>query len=237
MAGHNKWSQIKHKKAKEDSKRGKIFTRLSKEITVAAREGGGDPAGNARLRALLEKARDANMPAENTQRAIKKGTGELPGAQYEELMYEGYGPHGVAIIVETLSDNRNRTVADLRRLFSKGGGSIAEGGAVRWMFAKKGVVRAAGEVSEEQLFDLLANTDIDDLHCEENLCCITCSPKEMSAVQKLLAGANLTIESAEIEWVPSSTAELDESDADKVLQLLSTLQDLDDVKSVYTSLG
>lgn len=177
------------------------------------------------------------MPLENAQRAIKKGTGELPGAQYEELTYEGYGPHGVAIIVETLSDNKNRTVSDLRRIFSSRSGSLAEGGAVSWMFEQKGVVRATGTINEEELFEILADEEVDDLHCDDNLCCVTCPPKALETVKKIITQANLTIESAELEWVPKNTTALEEAQSNQVVQLLSALDDHDDVKSVYTSLG
>lgn len=237
MSGHNKWSQIKHKKAKEDSKKGKAFTKLTKEITVSARLGGGDPAGNAQLRNLLEKSRLINMPIENAQRAIKKGTGELPGMQYEAYLYEGYGPNGIAILVETLSDNKNRTVAEMRSIFQKAGGSLAEGGAVSWMFHKKGVIRAAGTLSEDIILERLLDFEIDDIDCTDNICCVTCDPRALDGVRKIIENLGLTIESAELEWVPQNTATISEGESDKVLALLATLDDHDDVKNVYTNLA
>jgi len=237
MAGHNKWSQIKHKKAKEDSKRGAAFTKLIREITVVAREGGSDPASNARLRALLEKGREINMPIENAQRAIKRGTGELPGTIYEECVYEGYGPNGIAVIIETLTDNKNRTVADLRHIFVKHAGNLAESGAVGWMFEKKGVVRAAGTISEDNLLEKLIDFDVDDVTCQEALCNITCNPKAITSIKNAATDAGLKVESAEIEWVPKDAVTIPDDKVNKALALLSALQDHDDVKNVYTNLA
>jgi len=237
MAGHNKWSQIKHKKAKEDAKRGQAFTKIIKEITVAAREGGGDPAGNARLRGLLEKSREINMPIENAQRAVKRGTGELPGTIYEEYTYEGYGPNGIAIVIETLTDNKNRIVADLRHIFVKNNGNLAESGAVSWMFAKKGVVRAAGSITEDTLLEKLLDFDVDDVSCQEALCSVTCDPKALSLVKDAISTEGLTVESAEIEWVPQNVVSIPDDQVNKALALLSALQDHDDVKNVYTNLA
>src|SRR5579871_4775380 len=216
MSGHSKWSTIKHKKAKEDAKRGKAFTKLIKEITVAARMGGGDPNGNPRLRLLLEKGKEINMPQDNTMRAIKKGTGELPGAQYEECMYEGYGPNGIAVIVDSLTDNKNRMAAEMRRLFSSNQGSLGETGSVNWMFEKLGVVRAEGSgVSEEQLLDTLLNYDINDIETGENFFAIYCDPKSLERVKQAVAGTGLKIESAQLEWVPKSTLSLPPEKAEK----------------------
>jgi len=237
MAGHNKWSQIKHKKAKEDAKRGKAFTKLIKEITVAAREGGGDPASNARLRMLLEKGKEINMPIENAQRAIKRGTGELPGAVYEEHVYEGYGPNGIAVMIETLTDNKNRTVADLRRIFTKNAGNLAESGAVGWLFEKRGVIRANGNVSEDTLLEQLLEFDVDDVTCQENICTVSCPPKALSSIKKAITDAELTVESAEIEWLPKDMISIPDNQVNKALALLSALQDHDDVKNVYTNLA
>jgi len=237
MAGHNKWSQIKHKKAKEDAKRGQAFTKIIKEITVAAREGGGDPAGNARLRSLLEKAREINMPIENAQRAVKRGTGELPGAVYEECLYEGYGPNGIAVLIEVLTDNRNRAVAELRHIFVKNSSNLAEEGAVSWMFEKKGVVRATGDISEDELLEKLLDFDVDDVSCQENLCNITSNPRALSVIQDAVTASGLTVESAEIEWVPKDVVAIPDDKVNKALALLSALQDHDDVKNVYTNLA
>ncbi len=238
MSGHNKWSQIKHKKAKEDAKRGKAFTKLIKEITVVAREGGGDPAANARLRTLLEKAKEINMPQENITRAIKRGLGELPGARYEEFVYEGYGPFGIAIIVDTLSDNKNRTVADLRKIFTKGGGNLAEGGAVSWMFEKLGVVRATGKnINEESLLETLIDFDIHDIRHNNDLFSVFCNPKSLDVVKKTAEELGLHVESSEMEWVAKNTTDLDEKQTGKALDMLAALQEHDDVKNVYTNLS
>ena len=238
MAGHNKWSQIKHKKAKEDAKRGKAFTKLIKEITVAARAGGGNPDNNAHLRTLLEKAKEINMPQENVIKAIKRGTGELPGVNYEEFTYEGFGPHGIAIIVETLSDNKNRTVAELRRLFSSKGGNLREGGSVSWMFEKIGVIRGTTQqITEDELLEQLLTFDIKDLQHDGNFFSIFCEPKSLEIVKEAVKETNLHIESAQLEWIAKTTTTLDEKNSNIALQFLSTLQDHDDVKNVYTNLS
>ena len=237
MAGHNRWSQIKHKKAKEDAKRGKAFTKLIKEISVAARAGGGNPDSNAHLRTLLEKARDINMPQENSVKAIKRGTGELPGVNYEEFSYEGFGPNGIAIIVETLSDNKNRTVAELRRLFSSKGGNLGEGGSVSWMFEKMGVIRGTTQqVTEDELLEQLLAFDIQDLRHDGNFFSVFCEPKSLEIVKEAVKEAGLHIESTQLEWVAKTTTTLDEKKSNTALEFLSTLQDHDDVKNVYTNL-
>lgn len=235
MAGHNKWSQIKHKKAKEDSKRGKAFTKIIKEITLAARMGG-DPAGNPRLRALLEKARELNMPIDNAARAIKRGTGELPGIHYEEYTYEGYGPHGVAVMVETLSDNKNRTVGELRRIFSSNGGNLAETGAVSWMFEKVGVIRATGAITEDALLEHLMEFDIKDIRYDDHIFSIYCDLKSLELIKQKVKDLGMQVESAEPEWVAKNTIDLSEQDTEKTVTLLSTLQDHDDVQNVYANL-
>ncbi len=238
MAGHNKWSQIKHKKAKEDSKRGYAFTKLIKEITAAARAGGGDPAGNPRLRVLLEKAKEINMPIDNSNRAIKRGTGELPGVNYEELMYEGYGPGGIAVIMETLSDNKNRTVASLRHLFSKMGGSLADSGAVSWMFEKQGVIRGTGQsVTEDDLIEALMEYDIKDIRNDDGLFSIICDPKQLDVVKAAAIKAGVTVENAALEWVAKTQTELESATETKALDFLSALQDHEDVQNVYTNLA
>lgn len=238
MAGHSKWANIKHKKAALDAKRGKIFTKLSKEITVAARTGGGDPAGNPRLRLLVDKARSVNMPMDNVTRAIKKGTGELPGAAYEAHLYEGYGPNGIAVIVETLTDNKNRTVADLRRLFTKGGGSLAEGGAVSWMFKHMGVIRMTGDnLSEDTLLEALIEFDIDDISQNEKIVTIICNPKSLEGVKEALKNSEHSVENAELEWVATNTTNLPDEQAEKAVEFLSDLEELDDVQDVYTNLA
>ncbi len=237
MSGHNKWSQIKHKKAKEDAKRGKAFTKLIKEHTVAAREGGGDPAANARLRQLMDKAKDINMPQENVARSIKRGTGELPGVNYESYIYEGYGPFGIAVMIETLTDNKNRTVADLRHSFTKGSGTLGEAGSVSWMFKKMGVVRGTGSMSEDELFEAMLAYDITDLKNDDNFFSIFSDPKSLEVIKKAAQEAGLKIDSAEQEWVAHNTIKLDDAQTEKAVEFLSTLQDHDDVQNVYTNLA
>jgi len=239
MSGHSKWSTIKHKKAKEDAKRGKTFTKIIREITVAAREGGGDPDANASLRLIIEKAKQANMPQDNIIRAIKKGTGELAGgAAYQPFTYEGYGPHGVAVMVDTLSDNKNRTVSDLRHLFTKMGGSLAETGAVSWMFDHKGVIRAVGKISEDELLEKLLDYDVDDVALEDGMFTVTCAMSELDKVKKALESFGLTIESADLEWVAKNQIAIEGEDKEEsVVAFLGKLDDLDDVQNVFANLG
>lgn len=237
MAGHSKWANIKHKKAKEDAKKGKAFTKIIKEITVAARESGGNPDLNPRLRLLLEKGKEANMPLENALRAIKKGTGELPGVNYEEYTYEGYAPCGIAIMVDALTDNKNRTIAEFRRLFSENGGTLGESGSVSWMFEKLGVVNATGTMSEDDLLEHLIEYDIKDIQIDENNYSIYSDGKSLALVKAAVEKAGLKIESAGLEWVPKTTTELQEAQTDKVLTFLSEVQDHEDVTNVYTNLG
>lgn len=238
MSGHSKWSTIKHKKAKEDSKRGKIFTKLIREITVAAREGGGDPSGNARLRLIIEKSKAVNMPLDNITRAIKKGTGELDGANYEAFTYEGYGPHGTAVVVETLSDNKNRTVSDLRHVFTKMGGNLAETGAVAWMFEQKGVIHAETSLGEDELIEKLLDYNIDDVELEDGTVTITCKKQDLDSLKKSVEGLGIKVESAQTEWVPKNSVPLtDETQEEKVIKLLESLDDLDDVQNVYANIS
>ncbi len=239
MSGHSKWATIKHKKAKEDAKRGKVFTKFIREITVAAREGGGDLAGNARLRLIVEKAKAVNMPQDNIMRAIKKGSGELEGGvHYEASTYEGYGPSGVAVMVEVLSDNKNRTVSDLRHLFTKMGGNLAENGAVSWMFERKGVIRATGSLSEDQLLEKLLEYSVDDIRSDENVYTITCASQALDTIKKILEGEGFKIEVAQLEWVAKNTVSLDDAvQEDVVYKFLETLDDLDDVQNVYANLS
>jgi len=237
MSGHSKWSTIKHKKAKEDAKRGKAFTKLIKEITVAARTGGGDPAGNPKLRLLLEKAKEINMPKENAERAIKKGTGELPGINYESITYEGYGPYGIAVMVDTLTDNKNRTVSDMRRLFSSKGGNLAENGAVSWIFEKKGVVKTLiDNISEDELLEKLIDYNIDDINKDEGIFFITCEAKSLMEIKKAIEKIGLKVENADLEWIPKNTAQLTQEQAEKAYEFLTALDDHEDVQNVYTNL-
>jgi len=239
MAGHSKWKTIKHKKAALDAKRGKAFTKLIKEITVVARDGGGDPDANPRLRTLMDKAKHINMPSDNVMRAIKKGTGELPGQSYEAVTYEGYGPGGIAILVDALTDNKNRTVADLRHQFSKKGGNLAETGAVSWMFEKKGALTMkAPDMSEDELLEILIDYDVSDIRKDEGMFVIYCEPKELDIVKKALeAHSGIIVESAELDWVAKNPMDLDEAQSTKALELLEVLDDHDDVQNVYTNLA
>ncbi len=238
MAGHSKWANIKHKKAKEDAVRGKAFTKLVKEITVASRVGGGDPSGNPRLRTLVEKAKDINMPQDNIKRAIQKGTGELPGVSYEHHMYEGYGPGGLAVMVEVLTDNKNRAIAEVRHVFTKKGGNVAENGSVNWMFSQKGVIKATGgSLTEDQLLEKLLDFDVEDIKKEEDLYFIVCNPKALEEVKTGITQAGLKIESSEIEWVAKDAAQLSAEDEEKAFEFLEMLEDLEDVQNVYSNIG
>ncbi|MCF7900223.1 YebC/PmpR family DNA-binding transcriptional regulator [Candidatus Babeliales bacterium] len=240
MSGHSKWSNIKHKKAKEDSARGKAFTKLIKEITVAAREGGGDinGTGNPRLRTLIDKAKEINMPLENTKRAILKGTGELPGVNYEKYMYEGYGPGGIAVLVEVLTENKNRAVAELRHVFSKQGGNLAESGAVNWMFQHKGVIKAVGgSLSEDDLLEKLIDYDIDDISKHDDLVSIICDMPALNDIKEAVKKMGLTVEHAEIEWVAKDPLDLDDEKGEKAMAFLEALDALDDIQNLYSNLG
>ena len=237
MAGHSKWANIKHKKAKEDGKKSKIFTKIIKEITIAARESGGNPDMNPRLRLLLEKGKEANMPIENAMRAIKKGTGELPGAQYEEYIYEGYALHGIAVMMDAITDNKNRTVAELRRLFSENGAVLGETGTVAWMFEKVGAVTAQGKTTEDDLLENLIEYDIKDVQMNDDSWTIYCDTKSLEAVKSAVEKMGLKIENAGVEWLAKTTTELSDEQSDKVLEFLSKLQDHEDVENVYTNLG
>lgn len=238
MAGHSKWANIKHRKAAQDAKKGKVFTRLIKEITVAAREGGGDPSGNPRLRTLLEKARLVNMPQENYTRAIKKGTGELPGVQYETQSYEGHGPAGIAIIIETLTDNKNRTAAEIRHAFSRGGGSLGANGSVSWLFNRLGMIKITkANHTEDEILEMLLDYDIKDINVGDDIIFVTCEIPSTDLVRKTLEENGLKVESAELEWVAKDSIELDDEPAEKAIEFLESLEELDDVQNVYTNLG
>ncbi|MBI3003630.1 MAG: YebC/PmpR family DNA-binding transcriptional regulator [candidate division NC10 bacterium] len=238
MSGHSKWHGIKHKKAKADAARGRIFTRLIREITIAAKMGGGDPDGNPRLRTAIQAARAANMPADNIERAVKKGTGELPGVTYEELTYEGYGPGGVAVMVTVTTDNKNRTAAEIRKVFAKHGANLGESGCVGWMFEKKGVIQVdAKGVDEERLLGVALEAGAEDVRQEEGLFEILTPPreKEFEAVRAALAKAKFPIASAELTMVPQSTVKLDGRPAEQMLRLMEELEDHDDVQNVYAN--
>ncbi len=237
MSGHSKWSTIKHKKAATDAKRGKIFTKLIKEITVAARLGGGDPVANPRLRAAIDAAKGQNMPKSNIERAIKKGTGELEGVNYEEITYEGYGPGGVAVLVETITDNRQRTVADVRHLLSKRGGNMGEPGSVSWVFEKKGlVVIEKDKVDEETLMDIALEAGADDIRDEGSEWEVETAPDSLPAVRDAITEAGIEIISAEVSMVPGNTVKLeDENQAKQMLLLMEALEENDDVQNVYAN--
>lgn len=237
MSGHSKWSTIKRKKGANDAKRGKIFTRLIKEITVAARTAGGDPEGNPRLRTAIATAKSENMPKDNIARAIKKGTGEIAGEVYDEILYEGYGPGGVAVLVECLTDNRNRTVADVRHFFAKSNGNLGESGCVNWMFDKKGMILVDRQlVSEEELMDLALEAGADDVVEEESEFHILTSPEEFEDVRGALEEGGLKFIEASISMIPQNTVDVeDEKVAKSLLKLMENLEDHDDVQNVYAN--
>ncbi len=237
MSGHSKWATIKHKKAALDAKRGKVFTKIIKEITVAARVGGGDTNANPRLRTLVDKARSVNMPLDNIQRAIKKGTGELPGQNYEAQTYEGYGPAGMAVIVEVLTDNKNKAVAELRHAFSRDGGNVGETGSVNWMFERAGVIRAQGpQLNEDFLLETLLDYPIKNIDQEDDVFVILTEPNACDKVKQVLVDLGATVKEAELEWVPKTTVHLDATQEEKALHFLDKLEDLDDVQNVYANL-
>jgi len=236
MSGHSKWSTIKHKKGAADARRGKIFTKIIKEITVAARMGGGDAVGNPRLRSAIQAAKAENMPKENIERAVKKGTGELPGVSYEEATFEGYGPGGVAVLVEILSDNRKRTVADIRHIFSKNAGNLGEAGCVSWMFDKKGlIVFEKNRVDEEKLMNLALEAGAQDVRETDKEYEVIAGPSDFERVKKQLEEAKLTPTYAEVGMVPQSTIRLTGKEAQQMLRLMESLEDSEDVQHVYAN--
>lgn len=237
MSGHNKWSTIKHKKSKLDAKRGKLFTKLIREITTAARQGGGDPEGNPRLRVAIQAARAANMPQENITKAIQRGTGELPGVAYEEVLYEGYGPGGVAVMLQVLTDNRNRTTAEIRHLFSKFGGNLGETGCVSFLFKKQGyllVPRAAG--SEEAVMEAALEAGAEDFYAEDQeFYEIYTAPEDLHRVKASLEQAGFTVEEAKLEMVPSTQVRLEDKKAEQMVRLMEAFEDHDDVQNVWAN--
>lgn len=237
MSGHSKWASIKHKKGAADAKRGKIFTKLIREITVAAREGGGEADSNPRLRLAIQKAKDANMPADNIDRGIKKGTGELEGTSYENVSFEGYAVSGVAVIVEGLTDNRNRTTSEVRAIFTKRGGNMAGAGSVAFQFDKKGVflVKKA-DSTEDELMDIALEAGAEDLTSDEDFYQITCAPQDFDKVRSRLTEKGVKIESGELSMVPKNTVKVEDTEsARKVLALVEDLEDNDDVQNVYSN--
>jgi YebC/PmpR family DNA-binding regulatory protein len=236
MSGHSKWATIKHKKGALDAKRGKIFTRLIKEITVAARAGGGDPDGNPRLRSAIAAAKAENMPADNIKRAIQRGTGELEGAQYEEISFEGYGPGGVALIVDTLTDNRNRTVSEVRHAFSKHGGNLGESGSVRFMFSKTGLIGIEkSAASEDQLMDIVLEHGGEDLNDEGDTWEIVTDPSSYEAVSEAVKAAGIPTVMSEVTMVSTVYTKLEGTTANQMIRLLEAIEDLDDVQNVYSN--
>ena len=237
MSGHSKWSTIKRKKAATDQKRGNLFTKLVREITIAAKTGGGDPAGNPRLRLAIDTAKANSMPHENIQRAVKKGTGELEGVIYEEITYEGYGPGGIAVIIETATDNRNRTVADIRHVMNRQGGSLGENGSVSWMFQRKGSIDVPKDaVSEEQLMEVLLEAGLEDLDSEdESYFNVVTDVKDLEAAKKALEEAGIAYENAKMDMIPGNFVEPGSDDAVRAMKLIDALENCDDVQAVYSN--
>jgi YebC/PmpR family DNA-binding regulatory protein len=236
MSGHSKWKTIKRKKGAEDARRGKLFTRLAREITIAAK-GGGDPNSNSSLRLMLDKARANNMPKENIERAIKRGTGELEGGELEEVFYEGYGPHGVALMVKCLTDNRNRTISDVRRIFNRSGGSMAEAGAVGWMFDTRGYITVERDDQDpDEIFMLAVDAGAEDVETSDEFVEVYTEPGDLHWVREGLASRGLHIEDAELSLVPKSMMTLDEKDTLQVMNMIEALEELDDVQQVYSNL-
>jgi YebC/PmpR family DNA-binding regulatory protein len=237
MSGHSKWATIKHKKAATDARRGKLFSKILKEITVAARLGGGDPKGNPRLRTAVLEARSNSVPGDNIDRAIKKGTGELEGETYEEVIYEGYAPGGVAVLVDAATDNRNRTTAEIRHLFTRHGGSLAEAGSVAWMFKRRGwltVERSA--MNEEQLMDLALELGVDDFAVEEDRYDLYTAPEDFNAVQEALEARNIPTAAKELAMIPQTTIEVPAERVNQILRLLEALDDHEDVQKVWANI-
>jgi YebC/PmpR family DNA-binding regulatory protein len=233
MSGHSKWSTIKHKKAARDAKRGKLFTKLIKEITVAARMGGGDINANPRLRTAVTTARTQSMPGENIDRAIKKGTGELEGVTYEEIQYEGYGPGGAAIIAQVLTDNKNRTVSEIRRLFTNHGGHMGETGCVSWMFDKKGLITVEkAQVAEDRLMDIVLDAGAEDVRDEDEIFEVVTQPEDFASVKDRLDHEKIAVASAQVTLIPKNTVDVDAKNVDQILKLTEELEDHDDVQNV-----
>jgi YebC/PmpR family DNA-binding regulatory protein len=238
MSGHNKWSTIKHKKGRADAKRGKIFTKIIREITVSAREGGGDPEGNPRLRSAIQAAKSANMPADNIKRAIRRGTGEIPGASYEQITYEGYGPGGVAVMLEALTDNRNRTTPEIRHLFSKHGGNLGENGCVAWLFQRIGMILVpkGDDLDEDLLMEWVLEAGAEDLdHDDDDYYRVTTAPDELHKIKDELEARGLQIEAAQLSMEPSTSTPLDGKPAQQMIRLMEAFDDLDDVQNIWAN--
>lgn len=238
MSGHSKWATIKRKKAKIDDQRGKLFTRLAREIIVAARNGGADPDGNMRLKTAIQKAKEANIPNDNINRAIQKGAGELGGATYEEFVYEGYGPGGVAVMLEIMTDNRNRTAGEIRHTFTRNGGSLGESGCVSWMFDKKGMLvieKEGNKISEDDLMLLALEAGAEDFKVEDDSYEITCDPDDFNGIKEVIESNGVIVAMAEITMVPQTTINLEGKEAEQMERLMDTLEEHDDVQNVYAN--
>lgn len=238
MSGHSKWANIKHRKGKQDAQRAKIFTKLGKELIMAAKQGGGNPDTNPRLKVLIQKARASNMPMDNISRVIQKATGELAGVNYEEIVYEGYGPGGAAVMLDIMTDNRNRTAGDIRHLLSKYGGNLGESGCVNWMFKKKGLITVDKEglgKSFDEIMEIALEAGADDINEEEDSFVITCSSEEFEAVESAIRESGLVLSAAEITMIPENTVKLEGDDSVKMLKLMDVLEQHDDVQDVYSN--
>ncbi len=236
MSGHSKWATTKHRKAAVDAKRGKIFTRVIKEITIAARLGGGDPDGNPRLRTAISKAKENNMPADNIKKAIQRGTGELPGVNYEESVYEGYGPAGVAILIEVMTDNKNRTLSEVRHLLGKNGGNLGEAGCVSWMFEKKGYIVIDGQkVEEDRLMDLVLEAGAEDMKTDETQYEVFTAPNGFEKVKEALEKESIETLLSEVTSIPQTSIKLEGKEANQMLRLMEALENHDDVQNVYAN--
>lgn len=234
MSGHSKWATIKRKKASTDAKRGKIFTQIIKEISIASKLGGGDPNGNPRLRLAVDKAKSSNMPADNIKRAIMKGTGELPGVSYEDVTYEAYGPGGVALIIESVTDNKNRTVSELRHMLERNNGKLATVGSVAWSFHRKGVIQIPkSNYTEDDILAIILDAGADDLKVEDDIYEVKTAPDTFEQIKKALEANNITIDSAELSLVPENLVKVDGKEAEQVLKLMEALEEHDDVQNVY----
>ena len=237
MSGHSKWATIKRKKAATDSARGKVFTRIIKEITIAARDGGGNPEGNPRLRLAIQNAKASNMPQDNINRAIKKGTGELEGVRYEEINYEAYAPHGVAVLIESVTDNRNRTVAELRHLISRYNGNLGESGSVAWMFERKGVILVKKENhTEDELMEVILDAGADDLKDETEFFEVVTAVENFEKVRKAIEEKKFKIDTAALQFVAKNTITLDEKGIEDVVKFVEAVEEHDDVQNVYSNL-
>ena len=236
MSGHSKWATIKHKKGAADAKRGRVFTRLIKEIAMAARLGGGDPAGNPRLRKAIDEAKAVNMPADNIKRAVQRGTGELPGVNYEEITFEGYGPGGVAVLIEAMTDNKNRTLPEIRTIFAKHGGNLSESGSVRFLFQKKGYITIEkSQATEDQVMEAAIEAGADDVSSEGELHELQTTPERFAEVKETLEKKGLSLALAEISMIPTTEVRLDARKADQTMKLMEALEDHDDVQHVWAN--